>query len=193
MSTNSGLGRPRDSALDAAILQATLDLLEEVGYAELTMTAVAARAGTTKPALYRRWPSKAHLVHEAVFPAQEHQLWPEDSDIATSLRMMLVGAVELFGHPLVRAALPGLMSEFASHPALHGELLQRFQAGVWDRMRARIFEAAAKGEVRHDVDADALVDLTAGAAFMAVMLRSTPVDDAWVDDTVSLLLKGITP
>ena len=62
-------GRPRDPRIDAAILRATTDLLVEIGYSNLTMAAVADRAGTTKTALYRRWSSKAELVHEAAFPA----------------------------------------------------------------------------------------------------------------------------
>ena len=49
-------------------LRATADLLVEIGYSNLTMAAVAERAGTTKTALYRRWSSKAELVHEAAFP-----------------------------------------------------------------------------------------------------------------------------
>jgi AcrR family transcriptional regulator len=189
MSTKPALGRPRDADIDAAILVATGELLAEVGYAELTMTAVAARAGTTKPALYRRWPGKAHLVHEAVFPAQDDELWPEGADLRTSLRVMLSGAVELFSRPLVRAALPGLLSEFASHPTLHEALLRRFQADVWERMRARLAES---DEVRPDVDADVLVDLVAGAAFMAVTLRATQTDDAWLDACVDLLMRGIS-
>ena len=52
-------GRPRDPRIDAAILRATTDLLVKIGYSNLTMAAVAERAGTTKTALYRRWSSKA--------------------------------------------------------------------------------------------------------------------------------------
>lgn len=40
----------------------------EIGYSNLTLAAVAERAGTTKSALYRRWSSKAELVHETAFP-----------------------------------------------------------------------------------------------------------------------------
>src|SRR6185437_2814601 len=50
-----GAGRPRDRRIDAAILRATADLLVEIGYSNLSMAAVAERAGTTKTALYRRW------------------------------------------------------------------------------------------------------------------------------------------
>ncbi|MCV7171361.1 helix-turn-helix transcriptional regulator, partial [Mycobacterium manitobense] len=62
------IGRPRNRGIDEAVLRATVELLGQVPYAELSVDAIAARAATSKPAIYRRWPSKAALVHEAVFP-----------------------------------------------------------------------------------------------------------------------------
>ena len=59
-------GRPRDPAVDAAILTAAVDLLAEIGYARLTMEQVAARAGVGKASLYLRWPNKVALVAEAI-------------------------------------------------------------------------------------------------------------------------------
>ena len=60
-------GRPRDARIDSAVLDAAAELLAEVGYADLTVAAIADRAGTSRPAVYRRWPTMAHLVHEAAF------------------------------------------------------------------------------------------------------------------------------
>ena len=71
------LGRPRDPRIDDAVLGATVDLLGETGYADLSVDAIARHAGTSKPAIYRRWPSKAHLVHEAVFPIGEATALPD--------------------------------------------------------------------------------------------------------------------
>src|SRR5438309_7772190 len=59
-------GRPRDSAVDEAILTAAVDLLAEAGFARLTMDQVAARAGVGKASLYLRWPNKLALVSEAI-------------------------------------------------------------------------------------------------------------------------------
>ena len=59
-------GRPRDPAIDAAVLDATLAVLDEVGYGRLTLEEVARRAGTTKPAIYRRWPTRQRLVLAAL-------------------------------------------------------------------------------------------------------------------------------
>jgi AcrR family transcriptional regulator len=60
------LGRKRDPSLDAKILEATLDVLSEVGGAGLTMDLVAARAGAGKATIYRRWESKSQLIVDAV-------------------------------------------------------------------------------------------------------------------------------
>src|SRR6266700_7709228 len=59
-------GRPREHAVDKAILAAAVDLLAEVGYARLTMDQVTARAGVGKASVYLRWPNKVALVAEAI-------------------------------------------------------------------------------------------------------------------------------
>ena len=73
---------------ERAVLRATADLVQERGYADLTIAAIAERAGTTKPAIYRRWPSKAHLVHEAVFPISEATELPDTGSLAGAVNNM---------------------------------------------------------------------------------------------------------
>ena len=60
------VGRPRDPQIDSAVLDATLAVLDGSGYARLTVEEVARRAGTTKPAVYRRWPTRQLLALEAL-------------------------------------------------------------------------------------------------------------------------------
>jgi AcrR family transcriptional regulator len=104
----AGAGRPRDPRIDAAILAATAELLVEIGYSNLTMAAIAERAGTTKTALYRRWSGKPELVHEAAFPIAPSALRIPPGDIAADVRAMIAAARDVFTSPVVRAALPGL-------------------------------------------------------------------------------------
>ena len=99
-------GRPRDPRIDAAILRATADLLVEIGYPNVTMAAVAERAGTTKTALYRRWSSKAELIHEAVFPVTPTAIDTPPGDIAADLRAMVAAARDVFT-PSSRPRCPG--------------------------------------------------------------------------------------
>src|SRR5689334_11946810 len=78
-------GRSRDDSRDPQILQATAQLLAEVGYDRLTMDAVAARAHAGKATLYRRWSSKGELVVDALGCAA-HGETPEAAPDTGSLR-----------------------------------------------------------------------------------------------------------
>ncbi len=60
--TSRAGGRPRDASIDAAVLEAVSDVLEESGYGSLAVEKVARRAGVSKTAVYRRWPTRQHLV-----------------------------------------------------------------------------------------------------------------------------------
>ena len=72
--TGQGLGRPRDVGIDAAIAAAARELLAEVGYAKVTMDATAARAATSKAAIYRRFKSKAELLFAAAVHGADTQV-----------------------------------------------------------------------------------------------------------------------
>ncbi len=139
-------GRPRDSRIDAAILRATADLLVQIGYSNLTMAAVAERAGTTKTALYRRWSSKAELVHEAAFPTAPTALVTPEGSIASDVHAMVEAARDVFTSPLVRAALPGLIADMAADAELNTRVMRRF-AGLFDAVRARLASAVEGGRM----------------------------------------------
>lgn len=186
-----GAGRPRDPRIDAAILTATAELLAETGYANLTMAAIAERAGTTKTALYRRWSGKAELVHEAAFPAVTTALALPAGDIAADVRAMIAAARDVFASTLVRAALPGLIADMAADPALNARVMGRF-AGVFAAVRERVVDAVDRGEVHADVDPDRLVEVIGGATLLRMLLRpDEPLGDDWVRDTSAIVVHGV--
>jgi AcrR family transcriptional regulator len=186
-----GAGRPRDPRIDAAILAATADLLAEIGYSNLTMAAIAERAGTTKTALYRRWSSKAELVHEAAFPATPTALAVPAGDIAADMRAMIGAARDVFTSPVVRAALPGLVADVAADPELNARVMARF-AGMFGAVRTRIADAVDRGEVHSDVNPDRLVEVIGGAAMLRLLLSpETDLDDDWVDQTAAIVVHGV--
>lgn len=186
-------GRPRDSRIDDAVLRATADLLEEVGYLRLTVAAIAERAGTNKPAIYRRWPTKAHLVHEAVFPVNARpELMPAGEDLRADIRALVEIGAELLGRPAARAALPGLMAEMTDDPALHADVLSRFETASWGWLQQRIDAAIAAGEVRPDAESSTVLEIIAGSTFVATAIRpGIKLDAAWVDRVVDVILGGI--
>ncbi|OBK97020.1 TetR family transcriptional regulator [Mycobacterium asiaticum] len=185
-------GRPRDPRIDAAVLAATVELLAETGYAGLAVSAIAERAGTSKPAIYRRWPSKAHLVHEAVFPIDAATAIPDSGSLRQDMREMVCRTMAVLTTPAARAALPGLIGEMAADPSLHSALLQRFSGLIGGTLAGWLDEAAARGDVRADVTAAELADAVAGVILLALLTRPNGLDDAWIDRTTTLLLKGIS-
>lgn len=155
------------------------------------MAAVAERAGTTKTALYRRWSSKAELIHEAVFPVAPTAIDTPPGDIAADLRAMVTAARDVFTSPVVAAALPGLISDVSADPALLGRVSARF-TGLFDAVRSRLHDAVERGEVREDVDPDGLVHLIGGATMLAMLQAPDYLaSPAWVDSTTSILLHGV--
>ncbi|MBA4020997.1 MAG: TetR family transcriptional regulator [Gordonia sp.] len=185
-------GRPRDRGIDEAILRATAELLVSVGYAALTLAAVAQRAGTTKTALYRRWSSKAQLVHEAAFPAPVTTLIPESGDLTTDIRALIAGSRSIFTNPVTRAALPGLLGEVGADPVLNKLVMQRFQDGVFAAMRLRLHRAVERGEVRAGIDPDRLLEVIGGTTILRLLLRpDEDLDDDWVEQTTTIVLHGI--
>lgn len=185
-------GRPRDERIDRAVLDATRDLVAEVGYSDLTLTAVAARASTSVPALRRRWPSKAHLVHEAVFPDTVVPDPRPAGSLAAEIRLVVDSCVALLAAPVGQRATPGLIADLVADPALQHELSGRLKGRVWEGLGARIALAVAQGEARPDVDVDLLVELAFGATMMAVVLREpVNVDERWAAELTATLLHGI--
>ena len=149
-------GRPRDPGVDESILSSTLLLLGEVGYAQLTMEQVAARAGVGKASLYLRWPSKVALVADAV-QRLSPELVPAMPDTGT-----LPGDMRGFLRQLVRprsaaaAALPAVAGEAASNP----EMREAFRRGVTpaliERVRTSVQRAVDRGELPVTADVELL-------------------------------------
>ncbi|TDW19210.1 TetR/AcrR family transcriptional regulator [Kribbella kalugense] len=140
--------RRRGAALEQAILQAAVDELMEVGYRELTMDNVAARAGTAKNVIYRRWPSRAALC----IAAYRHMLptGPDSTPDTGSLRgdalALLTRANDRMASPFGRI-LRQLLGDIQSDPERMRELRDQVgRAGVshWLTVMAR---AASRGEV----------------------------------------------
>ncbi|WP_203918588.1 TetR/AcrR family transcriptional regulator [Rugosimonospora africana] len=142
------MSRRRGVRLEHAILDAAWDLLGEVGYAKLTMEAVAARAGTSRPVIHRRWATRAQLA----FAAVEHRAPVEtDTPDTGSLRTDLLTLMER----LVRRVnavhgevLAGIAAETARDPEAMHALRGRLAATTQGRhVTAIVQRAAERGEI----------------------------------------------
>jgi AcrR family transcriptional regulator len=124
--------RRRGEALLAALHEAVLAELDEVGLGRLTMEGIARRAGTPKTTLYRRWSAPGQVLLDAIaaaYPVEEPS--PSTDDLRGDLIAALQLLIEWSRHPTARA-VQAILVERHRHP----ELVAGLQ-GVFDRAGRR--------------------------------------------------------
>ncbi|MGW0180474.1 TetR/AcrR family transcriptional regulator [Nocardia sp. NPDC003345] len=193
ISAASRTGRPRDSRVDTALLAAAAQLIADHGYGALTFQAVADAAGTSRPALYRRYTSRADLVVSMLIARYGLQPGAEDlGGIEAELFAIQQHQRELFNDPVLRRAVPGLLEELGRTP----EVARRFQEQFLRprrRSTATILErAVARGEVTTEVDPEWLCDLITGPMLMRALIPELgPIDEELVQRTVRSALDTV--
>jgi AcrR family transcriptional regulator len=173
-------------------MQATRELLVELGYSRITMEAIAQRAGVGKPTVYRRWSSKAALAHEAVFPdISSLELEWDTGDFATDLRRHVRNFVDLLNEPAAVVTAPALLAEFYADQDLRDGLWSRLESPARDGFAGLVATAAKRGEVRSDVDAHLLFDIMAGTVLWRAC--AVGIDESFPDELASMLLAATQP
>src|SRR5215213_7748485 len=146
-STPNPRGRPRDPRCDEAIYEAAVTLCAEAGFDGMTLEAVAARAGVSKPTIYRRCPEgKAQLVAAAI--AWRREAKPQSPDTGTLRGDLLATVRDMVAHMRENAQLAaGLVHQLRTSP----ELAEIFRVHVIEPERARwtipLERAEARGEL----------------------------------------------
>jgi AcrR family transcriptional regulator len=183
-------GRQRSEACDEAILAATLQLLSETGYAGLTVAAVIERSGVSSATLYRRWPTKQHLVTAAVA-----QLVPEPTNTDTgSFAGDLAAFVEHVAQSIsVRheGVADALSIEKRRNPELAEALRERFLTPRLAELRAILQRAKARGEVETVPAVDTALSLIVGPIYHRAFHLGEPVTPAFVRTATAHALRAL--
>jgi AcrR family transcriptional regulator len=184
------VGRPRDPQIDAAVLDATLALLDESGYGRLTLEDVARRAGTTKPAIRRRWPSRQQLVLAALSERLGEARAPDTGCTLCDLDDCLKVFVAAF-----RRMPPGVIGPLFADCAGDRELRAAFMTALFDPPRAAVREtleqAHARGDLRDDVHLGLILDLIASFIHYRALFGHASTSNIEIERAVEALLQGI--
>lgn len=172
--TAAPVGRPRDPALERAILDATADLIVRRGLSGATVAEVARQAGTGKAAVYRRWPSKTALVVAAVRALQAEVTVPDTG----ALREDLLAWVQHYTSGDERAAL--LLANLLSEASRDTELREAAYAAIGNppaaALRTVIERWVKRGEVNPAAPIDVLVDIIPSFAFRHLVIGGRTLD-----------------
>jgi AcrR family transcriptional regulator len=186
-------GRPRNAEAGKAILDATLQLLGEAGYAGLTIDGVAAHAGVGRPTIYRRWPNKAALVIAALAQSTGLAPAPDTGSLRGDLLAVQNHQVALMNSAGFRRITPGLVADLSADPELAqtylGQYITPRRASVWEALQRGI----DRGELRPDVDFAFISDLLTGPLFYRTVVRGEPLERGLADETVDVVLAAYRP
>lgn len=184
-----GPGRPPDLAKRQAILDATLEILAEVGYGGLTIDAVAQRAGSNRLLVYRVWDSKVSLAADALFGSGQALVVPDTGSTAEDLRGFIAQVVANIRRPAYIMGAPGLTVELQSDPVLSRTTLDRYVRPTDEGFATILERARARGEAA-DVDPRMVTRIVSGTTTGLAQATSMSVE-AITDVLVRMLLDGL--
>ncbi|MEU4893379.1 TetR/AcrR family transcriptional regulator [Streptomyces sp. NPDC044780] len=185
------MARRRDERIDQALLAAVTELVREVGYPALTMEAIAKRAGTTKPAIRRRWKSQKHLVVEAM---AENRAGVVEMDTGCT-HCDIVGHLEALrlamAHSELGHVLPALVADLADDPTLREGFLTAFWGPRREACAVSLRKGVARGDLRPGLDTDLVLDLFAAPVVFRALFGHSELGPEFSEDIARAVLSGV--
>src|SRR5919201_4310979 len=184
-------GRPRDPERRRAILDAAMALIAEVGYDRMTIDAIAARSGVSKPTLYRRWPhGKAELVADAI--RERHAEGGPVPDTG-GLRGDLLALVAIQTGKMLNDVhlASGLLTQLRTSPELAAVMQEHVIAEERGRWETILERARARGELGPGPVTPLFADVAGSLVFTRVTISGEPVDRAFAEELVDRVLLPI--
>lgn len=189
MPDSSTAPRRRGAERTKELLAVTLDLATEVGYRGLSIEAIAGRAGVGKHTIYRRWPSIAELLLDAL-----NVVWISDLDYRTSgsvrtdLREQFVRSSQALSTPPIGPVYRAVIAEAQADSALRATLYERFLATVEQRTIDRITRAQRDGQLVADAKLEYAAEVLCGTLYYRWLLTPRPVDEKAIDGLLDMFM-----
>ena len=176
-------GRPRNPGLDQAILAAAEQQLREAGYAGMSLESVAAAAGTTVPAVRRRFPGKASVVVAVIDSLRVESMTPGSGPP----RDRALAVLRNFHANLLRSNSMAVVGTLLAEEHRHPELLAAFRTRLVEPRRAALrqvlAEGISRGELPDSADPDVLASMLIGS-FYARYIAASGIPDDWAEQTL---------
>jgi AcrR family transcriptional regulator len=186
-----GRGRPRDEAARRRILQAALDLMEESAFTQMTMEAIAERAGASKTTVYRWWPNKAALAIEAFREAVAPELPLRDTG---SLRQDLTTQMQNFARVLSGRG-GRMLRSFLVAARCDPEVAEAFRSLWSDPRRAEakqmLRQKQSNGQLRRDADLDLVLDSLYGPLYYRFLVKNELPSQKYAESLAALVIQGL--
>src|SRR5579884_4281816 len=183
-------GRPRSEDARQAILRSTLKLLQETGFHDLSIEAIAADAFVGKATVYRWWPNKAALVAEAFLSSADEELrFPDTGSVRKDMGLQMNNLIKVFRGRRGRI-VSALIGGGQSDPDLIHAFVERFVRPRRAEAYETLKRGMARGELPKDLDMDSMLDTLYGAIYMRFLLRHDDLTEDFVEKVCDLVMDG---
>jgi AcrR family transcriptional regulator len=183
-------GRPRDERVDTEVVSAVLHALRSGGYGAVTIDGIARKVKRARTTIYRRWPSKRHLVAYAVVSEMGDNPAADTGVLRGDLEAAVATLLNAFNGPLGQA-LPGLVADMARDPELAEMIRREVLAARRKSMRDAFARARTRGEVRDDLDVELVLDMLTGPFYYRTLFGHAPITRRMTRDVVDYVLRTV--
>ncbi|MGD0001321.1 MAG: TetR/AcrR family transcriptional regulator [Bryobacteraceae bacterium] len=184
-------GRQRSAESESAILSATLQLLERKPLRDITIEAIAEKAGVGKATIYKWWSSKAYVALDAFLIRMRAAVpAPDTGSARADFTIQLKSLIRFYATPIGR-----IYSQFVAEGQSDPEFLKlfrnRFLLPRRESLKAIWQRGVARGEIRDGLDADLVLDLVYGPTIFRFMVGHGPLNDLEAEGMIAALFAGI--
>ncbi|MGV2826690.1 TetR/AcrR family transcriptional regulator [Myxosarcina sp. GI1(2024)] len=188
----SGRGRPRSPETRAKILKAAYEMLNEVGFMDLTIEGVAERAEVGKPTIYRRWKSKTALAMDAFLEMVTPEIaFPDTGSAQDDFKEQMQKIVKLMNSPRGE-----VLANVIGCGQADRELIAVYRENWLSPRREdakKIFQRGVeRGELKKGIDAEVAIDALYSPLFYRLLLKHQPLTDKFVNELVDVVMNGLT-
>ena len=182
--SESLLGRPLDEVVTESILQATIALLQEIGFDDISIALVAKRAGCGRGAVYRRWKSKTELIVDA-FGRRPVPLIELSGSAEQNLAAAIDAAIDEFAEHKV------YMSGFVSAMREHPELKARYQSAMVQPMLDLLMSQIANIIGKEHTALPLLAEAVPGVLLHRLLISGVPINREEIKESFQLIIKTL--
>ncbi|MEJ2862013.1 TetR-like C-terminal domain-containing protein [Actinomycetospora flava] len=187
-----GRGRRPADEVRGEVLAAAGDLLLAEGMGGFTFERVSAISGASRTTLHKWWPSRGALALEAYFRTVESTLaFPDTGDIAADLTEQVRAFVRLMTQTPAGRVIAELIGSAQTDPELAAAYRENYSAPRRALAVDAVGRARERGELREDVDAEAVVDQLWGACYHRLLIPDQPLTETFASTLVDQLVHGI--
>lgn len=185
-------GRPRSARSHQAMLQATLELLAEVGFEAMSIEAIASRAGVGKTTIYRRYGSKAELVADAIESIREEIIIPDTGSLWGDMNALIQNAAQISLNPLGRQTVAMIISSASSNAEFAQIYWTKYLQPRREAFAIVLERAKVRQEIEPNLDPGLVFDTMSGIMLYAMIFPPTAESwEAYIRRSLELILKAL--